>query len=325
MQDSRKRTLLLAFEPEGPVKRYLPQIKGQAPEMGVVVTRDRATMERTLKSVEIAAGAFPRELLARASQLRWLQQWGAGADWLLDMPQAADMDVIVTSASGVHAIPISEHIMAVLLAFARRIPQATISQKARTWARANGNQTFELRGKTMLLVGVGSIGRRTAGLAKSFGMQVLGVRRNPSLSVPGVDAMYGPREFPDLLPYADFVVLTIPLTKQTQNLVSEKELRAMKPTARLVNIGRGGTVHEEALIKALREGWIAGAALDVFATEPLPESSPLWDTENLIITSHYSGATPLYWDRAVAIFLENLHRYRTGQPLRNVVNKELGY
>jgi len=128
-----------------------------------------------------------------------------------------------------------------------------------------------------------------------------------------------------LLPEADFVVLTVPLTHETQGMIGERELRAMKPTAYLVNIGRGGTVQERALIRALQEGWIAGAGLDVFETEPLPEDSPLWDMDNVIITAHYAGATPHYNERAMAIFLDNLRRYRAGEPLRNVVDKRLGY
>jgi phosphoglycerate dehydrogenase-like enzyme len=130
---------------------------------------------------------------------------------------------------------------------------------------------------------------------------------------------------PKLLPEADFVVLTIPMTHETQGLIGEPELRAMKPTAFIINIGRGGTIQEQVLIRALQEVWIAGAGLDVFETEPLPADSPLWDMENVIITSHYSGLTPHYHERAMDIFLDNLRRYQASEPLRNVVDKELGY
>ena len=128
-----------------------------------------------------------------------------------------------------------------------------------------------------------------------------------------------------LLPEADFVVLTVPMTRETQGLIGEHELRAMKPTAFIINIGRGGTIQEQVLVRALQEGWIAGAGLDVFETEPLPADSPLWDMENVIITSHYSGLTPRYHERAMNIFLDNLRRYQASEPLRNVVDKKLGY
>lgn len=184
---------------------------------------------------------------------------------------------------------------------------------------------FELAGTTLVLIGVGAIGERTAAMAAALGMRVLGVRRDPTLGAPGVTAMFGPDRLPELLPQADFVVLTVPLTHETQGMIGERELHAMKPTACIVNIGRGGTIREDALITALREGRIAGAGLDVFETEPLPEDSPLWDMDNVIITSHYAGATPHYDARAMAIFVDNLRRYRAGEPLRNVVDKRLGY
>ena len=137
--------------------------------------------------------------------------------------------------------------------------------------------------------------------------------------------MIGPERLAEALPEADFVVLTVPLTPDTRHMIGERELRLMKPTALIVNIGRGGTIDEAALIRALAEGWIAGAGLDVFEKEPLPTDSPLWGMENVIITAHYAGATPHYNERALAIFLDNLRRYKAGEPLRNVVDKTLGY
>ena len=156
-------------------------------------------------------------------------------------------------------------------------------------------------------------------------MRVLGVRRNPQVDAPGVQRMIGPDRLQEFLPEVDFVVLTVPLTRETRGLIGERELRLMKPTAYVVNIGRGGTIDQYALERALRDRWIAGAGLDVFDTEPLPEDSPLWDLDNLIITAHYSGATPEYGQRAMAIFLDNLKCYQAGESLRNVVDKELGY
>jgi phosphoglycerate dehydrogenase-like enzyme len=293
--------------------------------MRPLVTRDRAAIEAALDDIEIAAGDFPYDLLPRARNLRWLQQWGAGVDWLLRHPEIADLDFVLTNASGVHAIPISEHILAFLLAFARGLHHAVRAQERATWRSAEREGLFERAGKTMLLVGVGAIGERTAQISAALGMRVLGIRRDPAVGAPGVEAMFGPGRLLDLLPEADFVVLTVPLSRATCGMIGERELRAMRKTAYLVNIGRGGTIQEQALVEALREGRIAGAGLDVFETEPLPPDSPLWGMPNVIITAHYAGSTPHYDERATAIFLDNLRRYQAGEPLRNVVDKEAGY
>jgi len=320
------RTILLGFEPHTLSAARLAQVQALVPGMRILVTRDRDEIESTLDEIEIAVGGFPRDLLSKARNLRWFQQWGAGANWLMRHPEAADLDFVLTNASGVHAIPISEHILALLLAFARRLHLAVRTQERGEWVPHHREKgVFELAGKTMVLVGVGAIGERTAEVASALGMRVLAVRRDPTVGTPGVEATFGPDQLLDVLPEADFVVLTVPLTHETQGMIGERELRAVKSTVYIVNIGRGGTIQEHALIRALQEGWIAGAGLDVFETEPLPEDSPLWAMENVIITAHYSGATPHYDERAMDIFLDNLRRYRDGEPLRNVVNKKLGY
>ena len=317
--------ILLGFEPDSFSHDYVEATRALAPDMTVLFTRDLEEIRSVIGEVEIAAGSFPRELLPKATSLRWVQQWGAGADWLMRYPEAAQMDFVLTNASGVHAIPISEHIMALILAFARKLCVAARAQARHEWLRPEGDDLFELAGKTMLLIGVGAIGAYTAKLASAMDIHVIGVRRDPSASVPGVAEMHGPDQLLALLPQADFVVLTVPLTHETRGMIGEAELRAMKATAFIVNIGRGGTIQEDKLIHALHAGWIGGAGLDVFEKEPLPADSPLWDMENVIITPHYSGRTPRYDERAMSIFLDNLQRYRTGQPLRNVVDKQAGY
>jgi phosphoglycerate dehydrogenase-like enzyme len=318
-------TILLALDPEPVSAEQRAAIAAAAPGYRLLVTRDRAEMETALADVEIAAGGFPRDLLVRAPRLRWDQQWGAGADWLLREPAAVAKDFILTNVSGVHAIPISEHIIAFLLAFARRLPQAIRRQERHQWSSLDNGLVFELAGKTMLLIGVGAIGERTAVLANALGMRVIGVRHDPSQAAPGVAATYGPAQLLEVLPQADFVVLTLPLTRESEGIIGEAELRAMKPSAYVINIGRGGTIDEQALVGALREGRIAGAGLDVFAREPLPEDSPLWEMDNVIVTGHYSGSTPAYDERAMGIFLDNLRSYVAGEPLRNVVDKQRGY
>jgi phosphoglycerate dehydrogenase-like enzyme len=182
-----------------------------------------------------------------------------------------------------------------------------------------------LAGKTLLLIGLGAIGQHTAQVAAALGMRVLGVRRTASEPFPGIERVAGIKSLHDLLPEADFVVLMTPWTPATRGLIGERELRLMKRDTYLVNVARGGVVDEAALINALRAGWIAGAGLDVFEHEPLLPDSPLWAMTNVIITGHYAGVTPAYDVRAFEVFLDNLRRYRAGQPLRNVVDKRLGY
>ena len=318
-------TLLINLEPDRLSEKQLAQIQAAAPEMHIRLTRDIDEIETMLGDVEIVVGGLPHHLFPQAPNLRWLQQWGAGADWLLRTPEAVQHDFVLTSASGVHAVPISEQIIGYLLAFARGLHRAICAQTKRQWHRETKQSLFELAGKTMVLIGVGAIGERTAEIAVALGMRVLGIRRDPMMDVPHIEAMYGPEQLMNVLPQADFVVLTVPLTQETRGMIGERELRAMKSSAYIVNIGRGGTIHQEALIQALHEGWIAGAGLDVFAAEPLPQDSPLWDMENVIITGHYAGMTPEYDNRALEILLENLDRYRTGQKLFNIVDKKLGY
>jgi D-2-hydroxyacid dehydrogenase (NADP+) len=317
--------ILLGLQPDALSEAQLAQIRAAAPDAGLLVTDEPAEMEAALNEFEIIAGPVPHELVLRAPKLRWFQQWGAGADWLLRRPEAVSRDFILTNVSGIHAIPISEHILAMMLAFARNLPISIRGQERHHWLDGNEKSTCELAGGTLLLVGVGAIGRRTAQLAHALGMRVLGIRRNPAEMVAEIEQMAGPEGLAALLPEADFVVLTVPLTHETRNMIGQRELRAMRPGSYIINIGRGGTIDETALLQALKDGWIAGAGLDVFEAEPLPADSPFWDMQNVIITAHYAGSTPYYDRRALDIFVENLRRYRAGEPLQHVVDKELGY
>lgn len=318
-------TILLGLKPDVLSEAQLARIRAVAPDARLLVTDQRAEMEAALNELEIIAGPVPHELVLRAPNLGWFQQWGAGADWLLRHPEAVSRRFILTNVSGIHAIPISEHILAMMLAFARSLPVSIRGQERHHWLDGSEKRTFELAGGTLLLVGVGAIGRRTAQLARALGMRVLGIRRNPAEMVAEIEQMAGPERLEALLPEADFVVLTVPLTRETRNMIGQRELRAMRPGSYIINIGRGGTIDETALLRALKEGWIAGAGLDVFETEPLPADSPFWEMQNVIITAHYAGSTPYYDRRALDIFVENLRRYRAGESLEHIVNKELGY
>jgi len=332
--------ILLALDEGTLSAQQQQQIRQLAPDLEIVQTTDEQEIAAMLDTIEIVAGQLPQDLLPKATNLRWVQQWSAGADWLLDHPEAQELDFILTNASGVHAIPISEHIFAFLLAFARNLPQAWQAQQQRVWMKeaAQAKDTpkhdsatysradvFEVAGKTMLILGVGEIGEYTAKIASALGMEVIGLRHNPNKSTPGVDEMVGADDLLDALPQADVVVSTVPLTEETRHMLDQKAFDAMKEGALFINIGRGGTVDQAALIEALQHGKLAAAGLDVFEEEPLPHDSPLWAMDNVLITPHSSGVTPKYNQRAFAIFLDNLKRYRAGEKLHNVVDKAQRY
>ncbi|MEZ4837306.1 MAG: D-2-hydroxyacid dehydrogenase [Caldilineaceae bacterium] len=249
---------------------------------------------------------------------------GAGADWLMRHPEA-EMDFVLTNASGVHAIPITEHIFAFLFGLARNFQGAIRDQVAHRWHQIQHARSVRAAGEDDAAGGGGRHRQQTARVAAALDMTVIGVRRDPSVPAAGVTRMIGADHLLDALPEADFVVVTAPLTRETAGMFGEREFRAMKPSSHFINIGRGGTVVQSALVRALQEGWIAGAGLDVVDPEPLPTDSPLWDMPNVILTSHYSGLTPHYDDRALAIFLDNLRRYQAGETMRNVVDKAVGY
>ncbi len=317
-------TILIGFKPGVLTDVQLDQVRRTAPDMRLVVTPNREEMAAVLEEVEIATALVPGSLLATAPRLRWFHGWGAGVDGLLRHPGLAERDFILTNTSGIHPNQMTEHTLALMLAFARRLPEALRAQAGRTWRHMENTEVFELAGKTLLVVGLGAIGQRIAHVAAALGMHVLGIRRRPG-PLPGIEHVAGIESLPEHLPEADFVVLVTPLTPETRGLIGERELRLMKQDAILINVARGGVVDEAALVHALRGGWIAGAGLDVFEQEPLPADSPLWDMPNVIITGHYGGVTPAYDDRAFEVFLDNLGRYRAGEPLRNVVDKRLGY
>ena len=313
-------------------ERHLEAIRAAAPAARTIFFADPREMAEKigafLPEAEVVLANPYRDRthvteILNAPRLRWIQQRSAGANWLMDYPQAVESDLIVTNASGLHAIPISEHILALMLCLARDVHRSVREQAAHRWNRVH--RLTELDGQTMGLIGLGAVGEKTAQKARGLNMRVLGVRRHPEHPTPWVERVYGPESLMEVLPQADWLVITAPLTPETRGMIGERELRAMKKSAHVINISRGPLIQEQALVRALREGFIAGAGLDVFEEEPLPASSPLWDMENVILTSHYAGGTPHYLDRLMEIFVENLRRYQAGEPLINVVDKRLGY
>ncbi len=321
-----KHTLLIYFESDQLAPGQAARIQALEPQSHVIFSRDKKRIDAECERIDIVAGRLvPADLLLSLPNLRWYHQWGAGANWLTKYPEAIEKDFVITNTSGIHAIPISEHVLMLMLAAAHGLKSVMRAQFDHVWNGDLGYTEFELAGRTSLVVGLGGVGARVAELCAGIGMRVLGVRRNPERPVANVERIVGPDRLHDLLPEADFVVLTLPLTHETRHFIGAPQLAHMKPTAWILNIGRGGTIDEAALIQALRNKTVGGAALDVFETEPLPADSPLWDMENVLITPHCSGVTPHYDERAIDIFLDNYTRLLRGEPLRNVVDKRLGY
>ncbi|MBW4690928.1 MAG: D-2-hydroxyacid dehydrogenase [Lyngbya sp. HA4199-MV5] len=262
-------------------------------------------------------------VLAAAPNLRWHQTLSAGVNHILT-PTYLQRDITLTNGAGTFAIPIAEFVLTYILFHAKNISFLLSLQANHKWKKSIQLPTQEVFGKSLLIIGAGSIGQEIAKRASAFGLRVWGSRRHPQ-PTPGFERVVGLDEWRSLLPEADYIVLATPLTPETRNLIDESALRAMRSTAYLINIARGAVVDEAALLTALREGWIAGAGLDTFHTEPLPPESPFWSLPNVFVTPHCSGFSPRIVERAIALFLDNLNRYRTGQPLRNVVDKTLGY
>ena len=302
------------------------RIRAVDAEREIAITSDMDRMVELLPRIEIAAGDFPPGLISRAPQLRWDQVWYAGTDWLQKHPEVQALPFTLTNASGIHGGQMAEHLFALLLSWCRKLPEAFAAQPRHEWLTWTHHDMFTLGGKTMLIVGYGAIGERFAQAAEGFGMRVVGVRKHPDRPagttgrrVEGIDKL------PELLGLADVVVNVLPYTMETVKLFGAKEFNLMKRSAVFANMGRGITVDETALIEALAAKRIAGAVSDVAAAEPLPHDSPLWDADNFLLTSHYSGFHPKYDDMAFDVFIDNLGRYVRGEPLRNIVDKAAGY
>jgi phosphoglycerate dehydrogenase-like enzyme len=310
----------------------LQLLKESAATEAVIVT-SADELSTYLSDAEIVCSYFiPPDWRTLAPNLRWLQFPGAGVDSLaktgiLDV----DSGVIVTTAAGIHAETISEYVFGSMLMFNWNWPQMVRLQNEHIWARSAtwyhlGGR--ELAGQTLGIIGLGHIGRRIAQLSHAFGMQVLATRR--SITTPGeheqdIDQSFQPEQLNELLPQCDYIVISVPLTRTTEKLIGEAELRLMRKNTYLVNIARGRVIDEQALIRALREGWIAGAGLDVTEEEPLPSDSPLYSMPNVILTPHISGNSVHYDTRLAALFADNLKRYRAGQQLLNRYEPSRGY
>jgi len=270
----------------------------------------------------VISGLWQNGLLDRATKLRFIQAIGAGTDQF-PHEELAKRSIRLASARGVNYRAVSEHAMALILALSRRLPEARDNQGKRVWRSMIGDlsqREDELGGKSLLVVGLGQIGGRLAQLAKVFDMRVVGLRRDPAAGRGVADAVYPMAELKPLLPEADFVALTCPLTEETEKLLDAEALGQMKPSAYLVNVARGRVVDETALVEALAARRIAGAGIDVTVEEPLAPNSPLWGMEHVLLTPHTAGETRHYEDNVIEILRDNLGRLWRGEAqLRNQV------
>jgi phosphoglycerate dehydrogenase-like enzyme len=286
--------------------------------------RDFETLETRMGEADVLviSGLWQERLLDRATKLRFIQAIGAGTDQF-PHEELAKRGIRLASARGVNYRAVAEHAMALILALSRRLPEARDNQARRFWRGMIGDlsqREDELGGKTVLIVGLGQIGARLAQLAKAFDMRVVGLRRDPAKGRDAADAVHSMSEFKSLLPEADFVALTCPLTKETENLLDADAFGRTKPSAYLVNVARGRVVDEAALIEALAARRIAGAAIDVTAEEPLAPNSPLWEMEQVLLTPHTAGETRHYENNVIEILRDNLGRLgRDEAQLRNQV------
>jgi phosphoglycerate dehydrogenase-like enzyme len=322
--------------------RDLERIEAAAPGSRIVNLSVEGLADGPVDDVEVllrgwlVAEAFDR-LLSRAPHLTWVHSATSGVERALT-PAAMARDVLVTNARGVFSRPIAEHVLLMILAISRHLPELLELQRERTWQPLEGR---ELRELTIGIVGYGSLGRSVASLASAFGARVIALRRRPTsveaarAGAPDngdefpyeatIDRVLGPDGLHELLNESDIVVLAAPLTAETEGMIDEAAVAAMKKESWLINVARGRLVDDTALLRALRDHRIGGAALDTFRDEPLPPSSPYWDLPNVILTPHTAWSSARVLDRSIELFCDNLVRFSRGEPLRNVVDPAAGY
>ena len=322
------KVLLVWLDPDGLDASIRERVERHSGGRRVVFTASREEVARFRETVDIVLGDFPRDLLPELPNLIWFQQFGTGVEWLQQNPRLADARFRLTNCSDDHYSVVADHFFALMLAVLRGIPRFVLAQSRGSWETpptVDDPSLHQLRGKTMLVVGLGSIGREIVRRGAVFGLSCIGVRRDPEKAVEGVSKVYGMEALNLAAARADIVAACLPGTDQTAQVFDEAFFAALGPTGFFVNVGRGTSVDEDALGHALQSGLIAGAGADVFAKEPLAASSSLWSCPNMLITPHaaacYAGVTRTWTEVA----LDNLKRFNHGQPLRNLVDKRLGY
>ncbi|HJU16357.1 MAG TPA: D-2-hydroxyacid dehydrogenase [Stellaceae bacterium] len=320
-------TRFLMLPPQSDKTReWAAKLAAALPELDIVVAGDMAEAEAAIAEAEAAFGTIPPALLRRAQRLRWLQAPQAAPPAGYYYPELIAHPVVITNFREIYNDHIGAHVMAFILAFARGLHVYIPQQLRHEWKKLPQNTgVVHLPEATLLIVGVGGIGSEIARLAAAFGMHVLGVDERRTEAPPGVAALHRADELDALLPQADFVVLTVPHTPETEGFMNRARFQAMRRNAFFINIGRGRTTRLDDLAAALEAGEIAGAGLDVFEEEPLPADHKLWTMPGVLLTPHVAGYGPYLDDRRFAIILDNCRRFLAGEPLRNRVDKARWY
>lgn len=317
------------FQPWIAPQWFSQRLRNDFPQIDVVQLPNYDRITEEIADADLAiAWSLRGDQIAAAKKLRWIHSTAAAVHGLMTSELRAS-DIIVTNARAVHGPVVAEHAMSLVLAMAKRLPEAARYQAQRHWAQQEICEAVprprELTGATLVIVGFGSIGTSLARLARAMGMCVIGVREHPEKGGELANVMYGFGDLDRALSEGDFVVLATPVTERTRHLMNAKRLAHLKSDAYLINVGRGILIDEEALQHALRAKQLAGAALDVATEEPLPPGSALWTMDNVFITPHTAGFAEKMWDRHYVSYTENLRRYLAGEPLLWIVNKQAGY
>ena len=303
----------------------LVETRAAFPDVEFIWAQSHDAAERLIGDAEIVFGHLHRGGFLAAHQLRWIQCQGAGVEWLAQIPELIESDVVLTNTRGAHAATIAEHTFGMLVYLARGFRSLVAAQERKEWLRPLMVRPVGLAGLTLGVIGLGNIGRAIAKRGSAFDMKVIAV---DAVDMPKPDYVQDLRQLDglnDLLRRSDVVVVAAPLTSETRGMLGPEQLALLKPSAYVLAISRGGIVDDRALAQMLTDGAIAGAGLDVQEHEPLPADHPLWDAPNLILTPHCSGQSALTTAMGTAIFRENLGHYFKGEPLVNLVDKRLGF
>jgi len=316
--------VLINYKLDDKLKRKI--LKEAPKEVNLIFSTDEEELLEEVKDADAIFGLLTLEMLKAARRLKWNQTPIAGLErYIPKIPEIIEREIVITNVAGIYNEEIATHVFALITALSRDLPTLIRQQDRKIWNVKN-IRIVPLLGKTLGIIGLGGIGTEVARRGVAFGMRVIATRAHPEKGKPPfVEKIWGPEGLNNLLRESDFVVICTPHTPQTEKMISAKELRIMKRTAFLINVGRGAVVDLADLTEALRKGEIAGAGLDVFEEEPLPSDHPLWKMKNVIITPHLAarGLSSLYEERRVKIFLENLKRFVNGDPLINVVDKRM--
>jgi len=309
------------------LEKAIPDLQSKYPDVNFVYCPDREEIVTAIVDADVYMGWMNRDLFLAARQLKWIQSPSSGVNHYLVIPELAKSDVLLTSARGTHGACLADSAFGMILAFTRCIKDFVLKQQQHAWSiREFRPKMVELTGSTMGIIGFGAVGRAIAKRAIGFDMNVIAVDLFPKDKPDNVKALWGLDRIPDLLAASDYIVVTVPYTHQTDGIIGAEQIAQMKPGALLVGISRGRIIDEAAMVEALKSGHLNAAALDVFAQEPLPPDSELWDMDNVLITPHAAGGTQFEAQYILDIFYENLERFAKGDlPLRNQVDKKLGF